>query len=98
MILLMDHVLEEIKKLGESYGFERVVLFGSRARGDHSKTSDYDIAVFGQVSLREKAMFCDALEEINTLNKFDVVFTDDHIEEKLLNNIVEEGVVIYEQT
>jgi uncharacterized protein len=32
----------------EAYGdrLERIVLFGSRARGDHRPDSDYDIAVF----------------------------------------------------
>jgi predicted nucleotidyltransferase len=34
--------------VGEIYGdrLERVVLYGSRARGDHSLDSDYDVAVF----------------------------------------------------
>lgn len=34
--------------VAEAYGdrLERVVLFGSRARGDHRPDSDYDIAVF----------------------------------------------------
>jgi len=34
--------------LNEIYGerLERVVLYGSRARGDHCPDSDYDIAVF----------------------------------------------------
>ena len=34
--------------LSEVYGdrLERVVLYGSRARGDHQPDSDYDIAVF----------------------------------------------------
>ena len=34
--------------LGEIYGerLERVILYGSRARGDHRPDSDYDIAVF----------------------------------------------------
>jgi predicted nucleotidyltransferase len=34
--------------LGEIYGdrLERVVLYGSLARGDHRPDSDYDIAVF----------------------------------------------------
>ena len=36
------------RALGKLYGdrIERVVLFGSRARGDANKDSDYDIAVF----------------------------------------------------
>jgi predicted nucleotidyltransferase len=36
------------KALGQIYGsqIERVVLFGSRARGDAHAESDYDVAVF----------------------------------------------------
>jgi len=44
-----DPVLVEIKRrLREFYGdrLEGVVLFGSRARGDHKRTSDYDVAVY----------------------------------------------------
>src|SRR5260370_18248995 len=44
-----DPVLKRFRAaLGEAYGdrLERVVLFGSRPRGDHRPDSDYDIAVF----------------------------------------------------
>src|ERR1700676_634348 len=44
-----DSVLKRFRAaLGEAYGdrLERVVLFGSRARGDPRPDSDYDIAVF----------------------------------------------------
>src|SRR5205085_10635879 len=44
-----DPVLQRFRAaVGEAYGerLERVVLFGSRARGDHRPDSDYDIAVF----------------------------------------------------
>jgi len=47
--LLDDPVLKRFRAaVGEAYGdrLERVVLFGSRARGDHQPDSDYDIAVF----------------------------------------------------
>ena len=44
-----DPILQRIRaSLREIYGdrIERLVLFGSRARGDASADSDYDIAVF----------------------------------------------------
>lgn len=44
-----DPVLTRFRKsLDEIYGprLERVVLFGSRARGEPSKDTDYDIAIF----------------------------------------------------
>jgi predicted nucleotidyltransferase len=44
-----DEILRRFRAaLDELYGdrIERVVLFGSRARGDANKGSDYDIAVF----------------------------------------------------
>ena len=48
--VLQDHaVLVRFRKaLDEMYGenVERVVLFGSRARGDAQPDSDYDVAVF----------------------------------------------------
>jgi predicted nucleotidyltransferase len=47
--LAHDPVLVRLRAaLAEAYGdrIERVVLFGSRARGDHQPDSDYDVAVF----------------------------------------------------
>jgi predicted nucleotidyltransferase len=44
-----DPILRRLRtELDELYGerIERVVLFGSRARGDETDESDYDIAVF----------------------------------------------------
>ena len=44
-----DPILRRFREaVGTAYGdrLERVVLFGSRARGDHRADSDYDIAVF----------------------------------------------------
>ncbi len=44
-----DPILKRFRDaLDEMYGerIERVVLFGSRARGDARKDSDYDVAVF----------------------------------------------------
>jgi predicted nucleotidyltransferase len=46
---LDDPILKRFRAaLDELYGdrIERVVLYGSRARGDHREDSDYDVAVF----------------------------------------------------
>jgi predicted nucleotidyltransferase len=47
--VINDPILKRFRAaLDEVYGdrIERVVLFGSRARGDASMDSDYDVAVF----------------------------------------------------
>ena len=47
--LATDPILKRFRAaLDEMYGdrLERVVLFGSKARGDAGEDSDYDIAVF----------------------------------------------------
>ncbi len=49
MDLLADPILRRLRaSLDKAYGarIERVVLFGSRARGDVRPDSDYDVAVF----------------------------------------------------
>ena len=83
--------------LCKRHGASRVVLFGSRARGDNHQYSDYDIAVFGieesktKLDIRE---VCD--ESAPTLKVIDIVFSQD-ASEKLLQNIEKEGIILYER-
>ena len=46
---IRKEVIEEIKNLARKYQVKRVILFGSRARGDYKRTSDIDIAVSGVI-------------------------------------------------
>ncbi len=94
----MDKVIEQIKQMAKKYKIEKVVLFGSRARGDYSVNSDYDLAVFGDgLSKVDEARFCDDVGEIETLKKIDVVFIRQNTADALLQNIMKDGVIIYEQ-
>ena len=53
--------------VGEIYGdgVERVVLFGSRARGDAKPDSDYDVAVFLR-DMRDRFAEMDRLADLST--------------------------------
>ena len=44
---LTEKFLREICDLAEKYHIQKVILFGSRARGDFKRTSDIDLAVEG---------------------------------------------------
>ena len=93
----MDNVLQQIKEISSRYHIQKVILFGSRARGDNSPVSDYDIAVFGKdMSERVKTGFYLDVEDIDTLKKIDIVFVDDKVSPRLLDKIADEGVVVYE--
>jgi len=94
----LDSVLEYIKKTAAKHGIDKVVLFGSRARGDASSVSDYDIAVFAkELSLVDKARFCEDVDKIPTLKKIDVVFVNNGSADKLIESIKKDGVIVYEK-
>lgn len=94
MFGIKNIVLEEIVALGNKYMVDKIILFGSRARGDFRRTSDIDLAVAGG-DFTNFAL--DVEETTSTLLKFDVVNLDGPVQEELLNNIQKEGVVIYEK-
>ncbi|MEB3759512.1 MAG: nucleotidyltransferase domain-containing protein [Desulfurococcales archaeon] len=55
--LIRQIILEEASRLG--IGVERIILFGSRARGDYREDSDWDILIVvrGEVGWRTRMRF-----------------------------------------
>jgi uncharacterized protein len=77
---------------------ERILLFGSRARGDFQKTSDIDLAIFtNSLSHTQQNLIAQKIYEMQTPLKIDVLFVNRISKEKLISNIYKEGVVIYEK-
>lgn len=87
-------VLEEIKDLAHKYDLNKVILFGSRARGDYKRSSDIDLAVSGGDCVR---FALDVEEYTSTLLFFDIVNLDGAVQDELLASIKEEGICIYEK-
>lgn len=81
--------------LAKQHGVKKVVLFGSRARGDNWERSDIDLAVHGGDIVR---FTLDVDDCIPTLLMFDVVNLDGAVQPELLEAIRQDGVVLYETT
>ena len=80
----MDKTIEQVKQLAHRYGVPKLVLFGSRSRGDHHVRSDYDFAVWG-CTPQQRAQFSDAVEnDLDSLYSVDLVFVSEHTDAALL--------------
>ena len=87
-------VIEEIVALAKKYDLNKVILFGSRARGDYRSRSDIDLAISGGDCIR---FSLDVQDLTSTLLFFDVVNLDGTVQKELLDSIENEGVCIYEK-
>ncbi len=89
----MESLYKSIAELGKQYSAEKIVLFGSRARGDNREKSDIDIAVFKMPS-NNHVPFAQAVESLPTLLQFDIVFVSENTNALLLENIKKDGVIL----
>lgn len=87
-------VIKEICDIARKYNVQKVILFGSRARGDFKTKSDIDLAVQGGDFIR---FMLDVNEETSTLLKFDIVNLDEEIQNELRESIKKEGKIVYEE-
>lgn len=91
---LSDRIVNDIHKFAKMSFIDKVVLFGSRARGDNTERSDVDIAVYGG---NFDDFYWKIKESIHSLLTFDIVEVDTEISEELKSEIERDGIVIYEK-
>lgn len=89
-----DRVLKDIEAFAKSNHIEKVILFGSRAKGTHSQRSDIDIAVLGG---NFDGFYWDVKEKTHSLLLFDIVDLNKSISQELQDTIDKEGVLLYEK-
>lgn len=90
------NLFDEMLRLFKDFGLRKVILFGSRARGDYKNNSDIDLAViFNSKDNDNYIRLFTKLEELNTLYKFDVIDFDRITNDKLKEEILKDGICIY---
>ncbi len=95
----VDDVLQNIIKLLISdLNPDRLILFGSRAKGNAHKGSDIDVAVEGGTSLdhREERKLKEKIEEVSGIYFVDIVFLV-KTSKDFRDRIMETGKVVYEK-
>ena len=94
--------IEEIKSyiipIVEKYPIEKVILYGSYARGDATDTSDIDLVVESRGRLRNRKIFALGGELLDVLpvrvDVYDILEIANP--SAMYENILKEGVIIYD--
>lgn len=92
-------VIETLRSQAQRYPkIKKIVLYGSRARGDGNQRSDYDFAVYAKnLAHPQWAKFClDFEEEAPTLCGIDLLLVSAETPSNLRREIEQEGVIVYE--
>ena len=92
-----DQIIKQIRVIASGFDYiEKVVLFGSRVRGDNRERSDIDLAVYSDEDITE---FIDRLEtQVRSLLKFDISDINQLDDLVFKQEVETEGVAIYEKS
>lgn len=91
---IKERVINEIREYARANRVEKVILFGSRARGNFRPKSDIDLAVLGG-DVADFSMDVD--EGTWTLLEYDFVDLGRGVSTELMKEIEKDGVLIYEK-
>lgn len=91
---IKEKVIQEIIQLAKNNNVGKVILFGSRARGDYKEKSDIDLAFMGGNSSQ---FILSVDEDTSTLLQFDVIDLKKPVRKELMESIEREGISIYEK-
>lgn len=80
MFGLSEETIEEISSVFKRYdNIDKVVLFGSRAKGNYRSGSDIDLAIMGEkISDQELMSISIQLEDLGLLYKIDLLNYNQH--------------------
>lgn len=86
-------IIDVFKKYSDV--IEKVLLFGSRARGDFKKTSDIDIAIKFKKNPEKISNIIEDMEASNIIYTMDIIDYDKISNDKLKSYVDSEGEIIF---
>ena len=94
---LSEQTIERINLIFARHpAVEKVVLYGSRAKGTHKPGSDIDLTLYGNgISQKEKNRILDELEELDLPYSIDLSVFNQISHVQLRDHIERVGVVFY---
>ena len=96
MAVDIKNVYEQIVEFAKEFNVEKVILFGSRARGTNNEKSDIDMAVYGCNDFEKLKDKID--EELWSLLNVDIInMNSKYVSDELIKEIEKDGVVLYEK-
>ena len=93
---LSQQLIGQMVDIAKRFSVQKLILFGSRARGNFRKTSDIDLAIYGLDRAREMA-FRAEIDDLPTLLKVDIVPICEDTDTVLLGEIERDGVVLWKK-
>ena len=95
--MINERVREQLQQVGERINtIDKIILFGSRAIGDHEEKSDIDLAFVAPKMTQEEwtELTFVLKEELDTLLFLDLIKHEEALKE-LKNEIITYGEIIY---
>jgi len=102
--MLGKEKMEKLRKIAERYNIEKIILFGSYAKGEETKKSDVDLIFIKNTKKRFLDRIDFFLKKISAFLKGEInlfVYTPEEFDEmkkysRFINNILKEAKIIYE--
>ncbi|MGL2963514.1 nucleotidyltransferase domain-containing protein [Flavobacterium sp. RSB2_4_14] len=95
--LYPDSFNEIINILKELNSIEKVIIYGSRAKGTHKEGSDVDITILGNITDEDYNKFWQKLDDSYIPYKFDISIFNNLKSKELIEHINRVGKVFYEK-
>ena len=98
-----DAIDEVVHQIAEQFQPQKIILFGSYARGNHRPESDVDLLVVMETDLKESKQSLAIRQYLNIFFGLDLIlYTPEHLKERIemgdyfVQDILSEGKVLYE--